>query len=357
GVDVHDPAGVVCIGARIVSRADANWLVVRAGIVPSLATSQWRRAPHQVNVRRIPDMHGICRVHYMLSALAEEILNSFHFRVWRPENPKPALIHCHSPSVAPTSALPWAPDRVGGSGERRESQERVGQVRAGESALRVTVDICEALCWRPVLHELTNLLRGPRLADHLHAAVGPRKPISHETQVFSRARFGEFVHLHSPHVPSPDARGQLQFRCGAKHRPRLFHVLQELPFREPQEACASLHAPAHESVGVDTGAFAAVGGAEAMVGGARKYEVRRNDPPSGAVADKPSGAESLPVAKDERPAGIRAGHFSQRAKSKPAQACELADHLADRTGREKLARRSPVAGVTGPMVVDADTAH
>src|SRR5690606_3379467 len=170
----------------------------------------------------------------------------------------------------------------------RSAHLRGWQVPASESALRVTVDICEALCWRPVLHERTNLLRGPRLADHLHAAVGPRKPISHETQVFSRARFGEFVHLHSPHVPSPDARGQLQFRCGAKHRPRLFHVLQELPFREPQEACASLHAPAHESVGVDTGAFAAVGGAEAMVGGARKYEARRNDPPRGAVADKRS---------------------------------------------------------------------
>src|SRR5690606_2488401 len=134
GVDVHDPAGVVCIGARIVSRADANWLVVRAGIVPSLATSQWRRAPHQVNVRRIPDMHGICRVHYMLSALAEEILNSFHFRVWRPESPKPALIHCHSPSVAPTSALPWAPDRVRSPGERRDQGQYVRSTVGGGPA-------------------------------------------------------------------------------------------------------------------------------------------------------------------------------------------------------------------------------
>src|SRR5690606_5755234 len=132
--------------------------------------------------------------------------------------------------TAPRSALPWVPERVRSPGERRESRERVGQVRASEPALWVTVDICEALCWRPMHHERANLLRRPRLADHLHSAVGPRKTVRHKTQVFSRTRFGEFIHLHSPHVLSPDTRSQLKLRHSAKHSPRLLNVRQDLLF-------------------------------------------------------------------------------------------------------------------------------
>src|SRR5690606_41796969 len=112
--------------------------------------------------------------------------------------------------------------------------------------------------------------------------------------------------LHSPHVPSPDARGQLKLRSSAKNRPRLLNVRQELRLWAPQEACATLHTPPHESVGVDTGAFAAVGGSEAMVGGGSENNLGRHvngirmlcrvpDGPPRRTADPPQAAAGVVI--------------------------------------------------------------
>src|SRR5690606_10452725 len=87
---------------------------------------------------------------------------------------------------------------------------------------------------------------------------------------------GEFAHLHSPHVPSPDARGQLKLRSSAKNRPRLLNVRQELRLWAPLETRATLNTPPHERVRVDAGALSAVGGSEAMIGRGAEDEISRN---------------------------------------------------------------------------------
>src|SRR5690606_389793 len=97
------------------------WLSAREGRVAlngvdSGCVADVDRRPELPRTDALPS-GGSC-VHDVFSALAEKLLNSFHFGVRRPEDPNPAVGHRHLLG-APPSALPWVPDLVRSPGERR----------------------------------------------------------------------------------------------------------------------------------------------------------------------------------------------------------------------------------------------